>query len=81
MSDERYVDAPPAGAAGWGDVWRENRRYRTRGGLQSFLNRIFRRGAAADLDRQRRESRRRSRWRRSRHPVGAGTLGTPPNYS
>ena len=53
MSDERYVDAPPAGAAGWGDVWRENRRYRTRGGLQSFLNRIFRRGAAADLDRQR----------------------------
>jgi SAM-dependent methyltransferase len=53
MSDERYVDAPPAGAAGWGDVWRENRRYRTRGALQSFLNKIFRRGAAADLDRQR----------------------------
>jgi SAM-dependent methyltransferase len=53
MSDERYVDAPPAGAAGWGDVWRENRRYRTRGALQSFLNRIFRRSAAADLDRQR----------------------------
>src|SRR6185503_21095062 len=53
MSDERYVDAPPAGAAGWGDVWRDNRRYRTRGALQSFLNRIFRRSAAADLDRQR----------------------------
>ena len=53
MSDERYVDAPPAGAAGWGDVWRENRRYRTRGALQSCLNKIFRRGAAADLDRQR----------------------------
>jgi SAM-dependent methyltransferase len=53
MSDERYVDAPPAGAAGWGDVWRENRRYRTRGTLQSFLNKLFRRGSAADLDRQR----------------------------
>src|SRR6476646_10823569 len=53
MSDDRYVDAPPAGAAGWGDVWRENRRYRTRGALQGFLDRIFRRGSAADLDRQR----------------------------
>jgi len=53
MSDERYVDDPPAGAAGWGDVWRENKRYRTRGALQAFLNRLFRRGAAADLDRQR----------------------------
>ncbi len=53
MSDERYVDAPPAGAAGWGDVWRENRRYRTRGVLQSLLDKIFRRGSAADLDRQR----------------------------
>lgn len=53
MSDERYVDAPPAGAAGWGDVWRENRRYRTPGALQSFFSKLFRRGAAADLDRQR----------------------------
>jgi SAM-dependent methyltransferase len=53
MSDDRYVDAPPAGAAGWGDVWRENRRYRTRGALQSLLDKILRRGSAADLDRQR----------------------------
>jgi SAM-dependent methyltransferase len=53
MSDERYVDAPPAGAAGWGDVWRENRRYPTRGALQAFLQKIFRRASAADQDRQR----------------------------
>ncbi len=53
MSDERYVDAPPAGAAGWGEVWRTNQRYRTRGALQSLLDRILRRGSAADLDRQR----------------------------
>ena len=53
MSDERYVDGPPAGASGWLEVWRENRRYRTAGGLQSLLQKIFRRGSAADLDRQR----------------------------
>ncbi|HSP15882.1 MAG TPA: class I SAM-dependent methyltransferase [Thermoanaerobaculia bacterium] len=53
MADERYVDAPPAGAAGWGDVWRENRRYRTGGALQSLLARWFRRGGSAELDRQR----------------------------
>ncbi len=53
MSDERWVDTPPAGAAGWADVWRENRRYRTRGTLQSFLAKVFRRGSAAELDRQR----------------------------
>ena len=53
MSDEHYVDGPPAGASGWLEVWRENRRYRTAGGLQSLLQKIFRRGSAADLDRQR----------------------------
>ncbi|HEX9164146.1 MAG TPA: class I SAM-dependent methyltransferase [Thermoanaerobaculia bacterium] len=53
MSDDRYVDAPPAGAAGWAEVWRENRRYRSGGGLQSLLQKIFRRGSATDLDRQR----------------------------
>lgn len=53
MSDERYVDGPPAGASGWLEVWRENRRYRTAGGLQSLFQKIFRRGSAADLDRQR----------------------------
>ena len=29
MSDERYVDGAPAGAEGWRDVWREDRRYRS----------------------------------------------------
>jgi SAM-dependent methyltransferase len=53
MADERYVDAPPAGAAGWGDVWRENRRYRTGGAFQSLLAKLFRRGGSAELDRQR----------------------------
>ncbi len=53
MADERYVDAPPAGAAGWGDVWRENRRYKPGSALQSLLAKWFRRGGAAELDRQR----------------------------
>ena len=53
MADERYVDAPPAGAAGWGDVWREDRRYKPGGALQAFLAKWFRRGGAAELDRQR----------------------------
>ncbi len=53
MADERYVDAPPAGAAGWGDVWRENRRYKPGGALQSLFAKWFRRGGAAELDRQR----------------------------
>lgn len=53
MADERYVDAPPAGAAGWGDVWRDDRRYRPGGALQTLLAKWFRRGGAAELDRQR----------------------------
>jgi SAM-dependent methyltransferase len=53
MSDDRYVDNPPAGAAGWAGVWRENLRYRTTGALSSLLSKIFRRGSAADFDRQR----------------------------
>ena len=53
MSDERFVDAPPGGAEGWRDVWREDRRYRSGGFLQNFLQKFVRRVGAADRDRQR----------------------------
>ena len=53
MSDERYVEGPPAGAEGWRDVWRDDRRYRSGGFLQSFLQKFVRRAGAADRDRQR----------------------------
>ncbi len=53
MSDERFVDSPPAGAEGWRDVWREDRRYRASGFLQGLLQKIWRRAGAADRDRQR----------------------------
>ena len=53
MSDERYVDGAPAGAEGWRDVWREDRRYRGGGVLQNLLQKFVRRGSAADRDRQR----------------------------
>ena len=53
MSDERYVDGPPAGAEGWREVWREDRQYRAGGFLQKLLQKVTRRGSAADRDRQR----------------------------
>ena len=53
MSDERYVEGPPAGAEGWREVWRDDRRYREGGFLQKLLHKFVRRGAAADRDRQR----------------------------
>ena len=53
MSDERYVEGAPAGPEGWRDVWREDRRYRGGGFLQNLLQRLVRRGNAADRDRQR----------------------------
>src|SRR5688500_10495239 len=53
MSDERYVDGPPAGAEGWRDVWREDRRYRGGGFLQTLLQKFLRRAGSADRDRQR----------------------------
>ena len=53
MSDERFVDAPPGGAEGWRDVWRDDRRYRSGGFLQNLLQKIARRAGAADRDRQR----------------------------
>ncbi|HUP44844.1 MAG TPA: class I SAM-dependent methyltransferase [Thermoanaerobaculia bacterium] len=53
MSDERYVEGAPAGAEGWRDVWRDNRRYRSGGFLQNLLQKFGRRASAADRDRQR----------------------------
>ena len=53
MSDERFVDSPPAGADGWREVWRDDRRYRAGGFLQRVLQKLWRRAGAADRDRQR----------------------------
>ncbi|HUP50244.1 MAG TPA: methyltransferase domain-containing protein [Thermoanaerobaculia bacterium] len=53
MSDERYVDGPPAGAEGWREVWRDDRRYRSGGFLGALLQKVVRRAGAADRDRQR----------------------------
>ena len=53
MSDERYVDGAPSGASGWRDVWREDRRYRSGGFLQSLLQKFLRRAGGPDRDRQR----------------------------
>ena len=56
MADERYVEAPPAGADGWREVWDADRRYRPRGGkhewLFGFLRRLFRRAIEPDAERQ-----------------------------
>ena len=51
MSDERFVDAPPAGAEGWRDVWQEDRRYRS--GRGGWLRRLVRRVLQPDFERQR----------------------------
>jgi len=56
MADERYVDDPPAGADGWREVWREDRRFRPRASGQEWmlqrLRRLVRRGAEPDAERQ-----------------------------
>jgi 2-polyprenyl-3-methyl-5-hydroxy-6-metoxy-1,4-benzoquinol methylase len=56
MADDRYVDAPPAGADGWREVWNDDRRYRPRPSKQEwlfgFLRRIFRRATEPDAERQ-----------------------------
>lgn len=56
MADERYVDAAPAGAEGWREVWLDDRRYRPRPSKHEWLlrivRRIFRRAAEPDLERQ-----------------------------
>jgi SAM-dependent methyltransferase len=43
MSDDRFVDAPPAGAEGWREVWQNDRRFRPRPSRFDFLLRFFRR--------------------------------------
>ncbi len=56
MADERYVDAAPAGADGWREVWRDDVRYRPRpSGHEWFLRlvrRLFRRAGEPDAERQ-----------------------------
>ena len=49
MPDDRYIESPPAGADGWREVWREDRRYPG----QSFLRSMLRRILAPDAERQR----------------------------
>jgi len=53
MSDEQFVDTPPAGAAAWRDVWRDDRRYRPGRTWQAWLLRLLRRITGPDNDRQR----------------------------
>ena len=56
MADEQFVDAAPAGADGWREVWREDRRYRPQPSRHEWLLRIvrkiFRRAAEPDTERQ-----------------------------
>ncbi|HET7436143.1 MAG TPA: class I SAM-dependent methyltransferase, partial [Thermoanaerobaculia bacterium] len=53
MADERFIDAPPAGAGEWREVWAEDRRYRARGGPFEWLRKLFRRATALEAERQR----------------------------
>jgi SAM-dependent methyltransferase len=53
MSDESFVDTPPAGAAAWRQVWQHDRRYRSFSFWQRALRGIVRRALGPDLDRQR----------------------------
>ena len=56
MSDDRIVDAPPAGAEAWREVWESDVRYPPRPSryewLLRSLRRIFRRAAEPDSERQ-----------------------------
>ncbi len=56
MADDRYVDAAPAGADGWREVWLEDRRYRPQPSRHEWLlrivRRIFRRAAEPETERQ-----------------------------
>jgi SAM-dependent methyltransferase len=56
MADERYVDAAPAGADGWREVWRDDVRYRPRPSRHEWflrlVRRIFRRAGEPDAERQ-----------------------------
>lgn len=54
--DERFIDAPPAGADAWRELWNEDRRYRPRPSknewLLGFWRRITRRAVEPDAERQ-----------------------------
>jgi 2-polyprenyl-3-methyl-5-hydroxy-6-metoxy-1,4-benzoquinol methylase len=56
MSDQRYVDSPPAGAEAWREVWESDVRYQPRPSRYEWLlrlvRRIFRRAAEPDTERQ-----------------------------
>ena len=53
MPDDRYIDAPPAGADGWREVFREDRQYRPGGSfIARWLRGVFRRVMAPDAERQ-----------------------------
>lgn len=56
MSDERFIDAPPAGAEGWREVWSDERRFRPRPSKHEWflrlVRRLFRRAAEPDTERQ-----------------------------
>jgi O-antigen chain-terminating methyltransferase len=57
MSDERFVDNPPAGAEEWREVWTDDRRYPPRPSRHEWflriVRRLFRRAAEPDTERQR----------------------------
>ncbi|HYI08408.1 MAG TPA: class I SAM-dependent methyltransferase [Thermoanaerobaculia bacterium] len=56
MADDKYVDAAPAGADAWREVWRDDRRYRPRPSrhewLLGFVRRLVRRAGEPDAERQ-----------------------------
>ncbi|HUP60110.1 MAG TPA: class I SAM-dependent methyltransferase [Thermoanaerobaculia bacterium] len=53
MPDDRYIDAPPAGADGWREVFREDRQYRPGGSfIARWLRGLVRRAMAPDAERQ-----------------------------
>jgi SAM-dependent methyltransferase len=54
---DKYIEAPPEGAAGWREVWVEDRRYRPASSMfdvvGGFLRRLLRRAGQAEAERQR----------------------------
>lgn len=53
MADERFIDAPPVGADGWREVWREDRQYRQgKSPVALAFRRLVRRASAPDAERQ-----------------------------
>jgi SAM-dependent methyltransferase len=56
MPDDRYIDAAPAGADGWREVWRDDVRYRPRPSKHEWflriVRRLFRRAGEPDAERQ-----------------------------